>query len=580
VKRHSAGRVNIKVVVILVSVVVVLGAGAFVARHVRREYLSGRDLVAGNAAYDRQDWPTACEHFVEYMHRKPDNPEVLRKYAKALMSIEPLGPGGIGKVLWTYRQLLRIAPEDGEVYERLAELYLYTEDMRELSFVAERKLEQDPQSVKAPLWQAQYLMATDNTDEARKILESLTRRLKDLPEKHPEFGEACRLLSVISRQNKSAQAPAEALKWLDRAVTYDPKHAQALIHRAVFYRASRPFGGQSRQDMLQIARDNLQWAETAPSDDPRIALTLSREWMYHGQLDRADRWLRSVREVDRATVKKYFIEVDGWVILRFRQAIQLAIRRNKPAEAEAEAREVLDRLTIPDRRLSVLPMIIKLYLTGGRADEARRHLDEYLNLLKVLQRTGFDEDSAVLQAMVASIEGRPEGVIDHLKPLMAGDTPPVAALRLMARTYNRLGHRLSAIRTLERYLSLQAGAKDLNMWLLLALQHRKGRDWSKAIEATAEAEKIAVKLDSKSLDAALNAKLIRIDIGIQAAAENTVPDRKSLAALSSELVGLQQVHPDNTRVQALRALVEIALVRPEAAEQHLKRAIKASGESL
>lgn len=571
-KRHSAGRVNIKVVIILVSVVVVLGAGAFVARHVRREYLSGLSLTAGNAAYDRQDWPAACEHFVEYMHRKPDNPEVLRKYAKALTSVEPMGPGGIGKVLWTYRRLLRIAPEDAEVYERLAELYLYTEDMRELSFVAERKLEQDPQSVKAPLWQAQCLMATDSTDEARKMLESLTHRLEDMPEKHPEYVEACRLLSVIARQSKPAQTPAEALKWLNRAVTYNPKSAKALIHRAVFYRTSRPVGGQSPEGMLQAARDNLQWAEEARSDDPRIALTLSQEWMHHGQLDRADRWLRSVRQVDRAIVKKYFIEVDGWVILRFRQAIELAIKRNKPVEAEAEAREVLDRLTIPDRRLSVLPMVIKLYLTSGRAKEARQHLDEYLNLLKVLQIKGFDEDSALLQAMVASIEGRPERVIDHLKPLMAGDNPPLAALRLLARTYDRLGHRLSATRTLERYLKLPEGAEDLNMWLLLALQHRKGQDWSKAIQAATKAE----ELDGKNL----RGTLIRIDVEIQAAAQGAVQDKKSLADLSGELVKLQQAHPTNVRIVSLQALVELARGRPEVAEQQLKRAIRASGKSL
>jgi tetratricopeptide (TPR) repeat protein len=119
--------------------------------------------------------------------------------------------------------------------------------------------------------------------------------------------------------------------------------------------------------MLVKARDNLQWAETAQTDDPHIALTLSQEWMHHGQLDRADRWLRSVRQVDRAVVLKYFIEVDGWVILRFPQAVTLAIRRNKPADAVAEL-EAYAKTPTGQRNIPVLVALATAHRRMGNLD--------------------------------------------------------------------------------------------------------------------------------------------------------------------------------------------------------------------
>jgi len=590
--RHQArlGRINVKVIIILVSVVIVLGIGAFVARHVRRKILAERDFAAGNAAYDRQDWKEAARHFQEYLGRRPEDLDILRKYAESLLSTEPLEQRGIGRAISSYRQLLRHAPDDAEACEELAKLYIYLRNLGELGYIAQRRLEQDADDPKATIWQARALLVDETdeekVDEARKMLVSLrTRLLNDDPGQHPECIEACRLLSQIELvgQARSPEAHAKAMRWLDRAVEYDPKSAETLIYRSILRRSGpAPADETLRQAIIKSSRGDLQQAQAIKTDDPRIALSLSREWMRHGQLDRAQKCLQSVRDVDPAVIKKYFIRASDWTIARFMQAGELAIRRNKPAEAQSEAEKVLQAITDHPRRIVILPTIVRLCLTSQRNDEARKHLDEFLELRNVLQVSSGQEETAFLQAMVALAEGKTEEVIAHLEPLAVRDSPPASVLDLLARTYERTGRQIPAIRTAQRYLKLWPN--DSNMWLLLARQYTAARNFSEAAKA-ADKAKTANKpttapAKSPTKKNNITAELARIEANIRLAAEESTPNKASLDKLAGELAKLQQSNSKNPRVRSLGALVELALGRPDAAEQRLRQAIKDSVKSV
>jgi|GEM_PF-537838 len=598
--RSSAGRINVKVVLIVVGVVVVLGAGAFVARHVRRKILAGRDLAAGNSAYDRQDWSAAAKHFIEYLGRRPEDLEILRKYAKSLLSTEPLEQRGINKAIGAYRQLLRLAPDDFEVCEELAELYIYIRNFGELGYIADRRLEQDADDPKAAIWKARALLIDETdkkkVDTARDILVSLRKRLLNDPVgQHPEYVEACRILSqieLVGRAN-SPEAHADAMRWLDRAIEYDPKPAETLIYRSILRRSGpAPTDEAARKAIIEASQDDLQQAEVIEIDDPRIALSLSREWMLHSrialslgqklvhdkQLARAQKCLQSVGDVDAAVVKKYFIRASDWTIARFLQASELAIRRKKPAEAQPEARKVLQEITDRQQRITILPTIVRLCLTSGQTAEARKHLDEHLELRNVLQISREAEETAFLQAMTALAEGKTEEVIAHLEPMSVRDNSPAAALELLARTYEQTGQRIPAIRTAKKYLKLRP--KDSRMLLLLARQHAAERNFS-------EAAKVAARAKSPTGDKAkpltghnLDAELVRIEAEINAAAEQPTPDKASLDTLAGELAKLQQSAPKDARIRSLGALVELALGRPDAAEKRLRQAIEESGKSL
>jgi len=82
-----SAKINVKVLSILLVIVAAIGVSLFAARHVRRRLLSRMDLTAGQAAYDKKDWPAAYRHFQGYLGRNPDDLEILKKYAEATWAL-------------------------------------------------------------------------------------------------------------------------------------------------------------------------------------------------------------------------------------------------------------------------------------------------------------------------------------------------------------------------------------------------------------------------------------------------------------------------------------------------------------
>jgi len=565
------GKINVKLVVIIVCVVVLLGVGAIVARHVRRSILAARDLAAGTAAYEKEDWATACKHFQEYLGRRPENADILGKYAASLLSREPLEPRSIARAAWAYRQLLNVRPGEEAIYKKLATLYTHTRNLSELSYIAKRRLEQAPEDAQAEIWLARALIGQQKLDQARKKLAAVTERLKKHPDKPPEYVEASLLLSRIALRKEDDQGRTEALQWLDLAIQYDPENHRAILDRARFYRDAPPFGGRTKEAMRKQAAEDLERVEALKTDDPVVALTLSEEWMHHGDLARAQRWLDSVGEVDRAALKKHFVDPNEWVIARFVQAAELAVRRGKAAEAEGEAEKVLERIEGRHQRLVVLASAVRLYLAGGRVDQARKRLDEFLELLKLVAGEGGTfREPVLLKALVAAAENRPDEVIRVLEPLAARDDATPLMLGLLAQAYAQTNQRLRSIRTLQRYTGREA--KDAGVWLLLARQLMGGRQWQKAAEAARKAESLAADK--------LEAKLLRIEAAIHAAAEALPVEKESLDGPADELAGLKKDRPDDARLWALQAKVEVARGRLEGAEQVLRQAVRKCGEMV
>ena len=110
--RSRPAKINIKVLIILIVVMVALVASLFATRQIRRGILSKRDLTAGQAAYENKDWPAAYSNFRGYLGRNPDDVEILKKYAEAALSIRPLEAGHITGAIAAYRRIMQLAPLD------------------------------------------------------------------------------------------------------------------------------------------------------------------------------------------------------------------------------------------------------------------------------------------------------------------------------------------------------------------------------------------------------------------------------------------------------------------------------------
>jgi len=577
-------RVNVRVLIIVLLVTVALVASLFAARQVRRSILARRDLAAGEAAFEKEDWPAAYRNFREYLGRNPDDVEVLKKYAKARLSIRPLEAEAIGGTIAAYRRVMQLDPLDETAYEELATLYTGTDNFQELAYIARTRLEHDPNDLKAPLWLVDALIGMNKSPEAQQTLEQFIKDLDALPDKHDEYVRACGLMSNIAGADGSPEAKTKALEWLNRAVNYDPQSAEALVYRARFYRGTATNRGtteegvsaaygMTKEDMLGAACKDLEAADDLVTDNPRIRSFLCAEWIAHGKLDRAAAELQATENLAQETLEEQFFDVNDWTVTRFLLALELARQRGAASEGASLADKVLSVLDEKTHRVRVLPFAIPLYVADGNAVGARECLDEYLGALHGME--GAVESPfqlAYLQALVAKAEGRPYVVIDVLQPAVATDESHAEPWGLLAEAYSQTDQSRRAISALIKYLRLRP--RDPEMTLQLAKEYSKLEDWNKVFETSQMAE----SLDPTNI----TARMLRIESSIYLAADEQRRNinRARLEELSAELAELRQEHPDRVDIRVSQATIAACLDQPQEAEAELKQAIEQCAEPL
>ena len=168
--------------------------------------------------------------------QKSDDLEILKKYAKAQLSIQPLDAESVFKAIAAYRHVMQLAPLDDIAYDKLAMLYVSIGNFEELAYIARTRLEHIPNNRKAPLWLAEALINLNKMEEARQTLLKFIEQLEALPDKHIEYVKACAKMSKITAGDDTTEAQTKALEWLNKAVDFAPESVEALAHRARFYR--------------------------------------------------------------------------------------------------------------------------------------------------------------------------------------------------------------------------------------------------------------------------------------------------------------------------------------------------------
>ncbi len=577
---NRCAKINVKVLIILIVVTVALGASLFAARQVRRSILSKMSLSAGEAAFENEDWPAAYRNFREYLGRNPDDVDVLKKYAKAAMSVRPFEPANIMQAIAAYRRVVQLEPTDEDVYDQLAKLYTGIGNFNELAYIARKWLEHVQNDLKAQLWLAEALVRLKKLEEAEEKLQTFIDGLEALPDKHiEEYVRACVLMSQVnfalaenSTETKMNEAKTKALGRLSDAVDYAPESVEALASRARFYRVTPGISGLSDEDRLALAHRDLEAADDLGTENPRIRLFLVAEWMAHNELDRAAAESQAVESLATETLEEHFFDPNDWTVARYMLALDLAARRGAATEGASLADDALTVLTEKRHRVRVLPSAIGLYVAAGKVIEARRCLDEYLDTMYTQEGTAETKlRLAYLQALVAKAEERPYAVIDALQPAVVNNASRPQMWRLLAEAYSRTDQSRRAVRALVEYL--RHYPRDPQMTLQLAKEYFKLRDWKKAFEAARMAEPL------NPTDITL--RLLRIEASIHLAGK--LRDRIDSAKLeesSVELAELRKEHPDRVDIRILQAIIAIYFEQPDKAERELKLAIEECKEPL
>lgn len=578
---RRVGKINFQFVLVLALAAVGAGGALFAAYYLNTSARSEQTRNDGDTAYANRDWQAAVRSYQEYLSHNPDDRSTLRKYAHACLSVRPLNVAAINGATSAYRRITELDPQDEIAREGLARIYESVQNFSDLVSFARARLERDPHDRTAPLWLARGLEGLERFEEARQVLQAFIDRLGTLNDKSAEYTQACIQMSRLVDREMAVQPrrPADkadandsplptARDWLDKAVAYAPDSVEVLVSRAQFLRRMAEMSGPDEPGGLSLlaeARQDLEAADAQTTDDARLLLMLGVEWLTQGDLDRAAAILAALDRLAPEKIEQSFADTGDWTVARFAFALELATRRQQTVEMVSLADAALTVPLEKGQRVRVLPSAIRVYVGAGRVADARRCLDEYLDLVGPPQSPARSLPNVLwLEALVAGAENQPYTVINCLEPLVAEDAPNPALWRLLAEAYDRTGQAGRAAGALAQCVRLNPN--DAQAVGELARQYSKAGNWAKTLETAIVAESLGT--------GDLSLTLLRIEAGIHMAARRSAEERtERLQELSAELAALRRAQPDQVEIRILQAGVAEALDQPQHAENELKMAI-------
>ena len=552
------GRIKIKALIILVAVFAVVAAGAVAVWQLRKRMMADEARAAGLAALNAGNVQEACLQLKRYLIQRPDDVEILERYASARLSVRPRTQEHLGYAIAAYRRLLRHRPHDAEICSRLAQLYLLRGDLKNLEWVCRHRLEGDPADLDARINLARSLLGQDHADEAAKLLEPLI-------EAHPHAVEAYALYAnALLRTDPSEKAVESVRNWLDLCVERNPGSVLAHTQRARFHRDS--LSGRKAADIAQALAD-LETAETLHTDQAHVVLDLANEWAAAGEPDRSAKALARVRDPEPDTLVQQGLDPDKFLLEWHLINASIARQRGSRSQMGQAADDALAVLT-GGYRSAYLETAMDLYLHAGQLEKADQVLADFREVITLAAQglTGSDHIPAMFAARIACARGRPYEAIDALEPVVARSPESFAVWRLLGQSHVLTGQSRRAIRCLERCVVLRPD--DESARIELVKQYLRQRRW-------ADAMRHARNLGGDDLES----NLLRIESALRGAIQEGARG-ETIEHLRTELTELRDLNPDSSAIRLLLATVAEYENRPDDAISELENAVAECSDRL
>lgn len=397
---HQKSRLNWKIIVTCLAVIVLLLAGGAIGLKVRRKSMIQSAYDRAQRAVAEKRWPIAYREFKYYLSKNKLDLEARLQFARACLYMDP---PLLSDAANAYRFVLQKRPGDRDVSRRLATLYYRGRDFDDAAYICRQRLEKDPTDDDATMLLGEALVSQGSFAEADALLRALIER-------NPQYPDAYVLLSSIAVQRDPREGTALAGQWLDRAVEANPDSAKALAYRARYRRTVlRDYDG-AREDLLRAAAN--------PPTDPWAMLLMVEQWTELGDLKRAERSLQQVRSLNRDDLIEREMYLVTFDLARFVTEARLVMELDAPDRAVQLADQA--KSEFDDAELyAVLPTITELYLKAKRIDLASEMIAEFSGDRMVAQiaKAGAQRNLAVCAAMIESAQNRWHQTINTLEPL-------------------------------------------------------------------------------------------------------------------------------------------------------------------
>lgn len=569
---RSYTRINLKVLFVIVVVLVLVVVSLFTARHVRRRVLSARDKAAGKAAYASRDWSAAFKHYAEYLGRNLDDTEIIKEYANAAISIQPVTLEMLERAIASYRRVLQLKPDVGEandeVYDKLVCIYSYIGNYNELIYLARQKLDKSPKDSKARLWLVDALIATNKQDQAREELAAFIADMEVLPSKPEEYTLALLRMSQLVREQSSQSDITNAMSWLNQAIAHAPNSIEVHLMRARFYRESFPVDEGSYAINRDRIYAELQVMDTLEPWPVELVLAIGAEWLALGEYQKVTEILAKAETYSQDTVVDRFLDLNHWLIGKYSLASELALQQKQFDLAVVLTDQLLDQLKENRYRISVLPTAVNCYMMGGATNRAHESINEFENLVleagSNASSKGLKDQLDYLEALMASKENKHNLVISLLKPYSVNMNVSPNIWRLLAISYVQTGMYQQGGNALENYLRFYPN--DIDMLEQLARIYHVNGDFDKAGTVIEHAHSIDPNCVSTNI--------VRLLVEIQKLSQQPETERiDGLQRVSKDLDGWVEIYPERADLRILQANLALQQGNQDQAEQILKGAI-------
>ncbi len=540
-------RVNIKLLVIVVLVLVTGVVGAFSLRTMHRSRNASAALSTAEAAVEARDWSKACKFLREYLHYEPSDAVRLKLYAEANLSVVPRRPENVFEAIQAYRGLLLREPGRADACHKLAELFSSISDFSESAYFCEQRLAVAPDDASARYMLADALFAQSEvaraTDELHKLIAA-----------RPDYVKAYRLLAEVIGEVGNGESERDGLFWINAAVQRNPNSAEALTTRASYRLHQVGDRAGTETDLLAAERIGTQ--------DPIVALTLADLWRRLGQLDRAEVCLQRAAGFTDERLESLEVTPAAFRLMKFMIAGGIVLARGDGQEASAFAERTLQ--SVPEHeRFRYLPYALELFISGDQVARGRAVVEEYAAAIDIMGSTApraLRHKLAMMGTVVARAEGRVYEAIAQLEELLIAEPRMLEAWRALWACLDETDQPVRRSAALHAYLMRYPN--DTHALTLLGQAYR-GTDWPRVLQCVRN-----IKADQRSVDVTL--------LGIEAelALVNSVSDLPRLAEIDRLLDRLERVHPRLGRVRVLRAGVALREGRSSAALDMLRTALE------
>ncbi len=566
-----SGATRIGVFIIIALAVILLVVGGYFTHRWRKRAMVEQALAAGLAAYAEGDWDTARVKLGHYLSQHRQDADVLRKYAEAQLSSEPLLTTRISQAISAYREVFRQDPSDRAAFERLVLLYRSMRDYAELGYVAGIRLEAVPGDPGAIIAKCQELLSRQQIAPARTELEGLLDTIRDDPQRAAEYVEASLQLAEVILHQGANDARQKALSILDEAAGRSTDSALVDAFRAAVLRSIAAEGGPESANMFAQAREAADRAAEQAGDDPQSLLAVTRELAELGEYDRAGEVLAHARTLPRAATREQYVDQLDWVASCFMAEANLCLKAGWGERGVQAAEATLPELKGRRQYGALLPTAVRLFVLGGRVDQARASLDTYVEMLEDSGVVLAESTTvAALRALVANAEGDPYEVIAQLEPLVERGHTGSVIMGMLVDAYARTGQTGRLARIAEEV----AGGVQLpaDSALQLARSAARRGQWTRALA-------LLDQVDADELADGLEPVVLRYSVRVGQALEERGEERV-LAPLVAELRELRNAHPERADVRVVLALALEGSGEAAGAEAELRSALSATEDPL